>query len=483
MNNPIELVWVNPADIIIDTNVRTVVDIDPAFFESIRDHGVQTPPSCWRDEDGKIHVERGQRRVIASTMAKHPEIPVLVMPREQLEEQAAMERARITAQLVENDQRAELSTGDRVEAFQQLALFGMSADEIAKATKTKRDTVRSAVKIAKESPATVELIKERQLTIDEALVMQEFEEEAVEVLDALALTLRESPRDVPQLVGKLRVQRARACEREKAIAEAERLGVKWVEPEKIKVWDGTHRHLRDARLKGKKSAPSVDEAKAQGGLIATLHEDSVWNGSTYDRSYELRFYIEHPDKHGYEGAPDKVEKSAEQIERERAERAEKKALKAAWIEATELRHVWIKTLIHSFKLPTGAEQWIVRTYVGDGHTYGYVSAGSMNKQCKLLVSWLDAHSDVNESNYNPETVLIVKTIREASPRKAVMYGLGMALAAAEMTLSDPKHPAFADQVGAARYLMQLADWGHHIHQAEQRLIDQHREREETTRGE
>jgi len=467
-----ELIWVDPAEIIIDENVRTVVDIDPAFFESIRDYGVKSPPSVWRDDEGRIHCEFGQRRVLASTMAKHPVIPALLMSRERATEEAEVERSRIVSQLTENDQRQGLTDGERVQAWKQLAFFGMSTDEIAKTTKTKREKVRAGMKVAKESPATVDLMKERQLTIDEALVMQEFEDASTEQLELLEQTLREAPRDVPKVAKQVRDELAKAEAIAAAQLEAERMGVPWRDPDKIKIWDGTHRSITDVRIGKSRKAPTIEQALDQGGVVASVHESKKWNGAGYDHEYSTRFYVEHPQKHGYAGYAAAPEKSPEEVEKDRAERKLKREQKAAWIEATELRHAWIRDTLLAQKPPLGAELWIVRTLVGDDATYSYTSAGSQHKPAKLLLSWVAPDTEIPADAYAAESRAVEKLITAAvKPADAVRYGLGYALASAEFTLADPKHPAFATQISAHRYLRQLAEWGHTLHPAEQRLLD------------
>jgi ParB family chromosome partitioning protein len=53
----------------------------------------------------------------------------------------AARKYRIVQQIIENDQRAELSVADRTAAWAQLAFEGVSAAAIAKRTGTKTDAV------------------------------------------------------------------------------------------------------------------------------------------------------------------------------------------------------------------------------------------------------------------------------------------------------------------------------------------------------
>jgi ParB family transcriptional regulator, chromosome partitioning protein len=75
----VEFVWMDPADLIIDANIRTTIDIDATFRASIREHGVKVPVNAVRCADG-VHVREGQRRTITATEENIPGIPVYIVP-------------------------------------------------------------------------------------------------------------------------------------------------------------------------------------------------------------------------------------------------------------------------------------------------------------------------------------------------------------------------------------------------------------------
>jgi hypothetical protein len=54
-----------PQTLVIGDNVRTDAKIDADFLASIRQHGVLMPITAVRDDDGRIMVRDGQRRIIA----------------------------------------------------------------------------------------------------------------------------------------------------------------------------------------------------------------------------------------------------------------------------------------------------------------------------------------------------------------------------------------------------------------------------------
>jgi hypothetical protein len=99
--------------------------------------------------------------------------------------------ARIATQVVENDHRAAITTADRVAAFEQMALLGVSAAQIAKRTGHQRAQVDAALVVAK-SPVAVKATAEHGLTIDQAAIIAEFADDP-QAVDALTETATTSP--------------------------------------------------------------------------------------------------------------------------------------------------------------------------------------------------------------------------------------------------------------------------------------------------
>ncbi|AOY71310.1 hypothetical protein Pure05_27560 [Paenarthrobacter ureafaciens] len=95
------------------------------------------------------------------------------------------EAERILTQVVENIQRAELTDADEADAYHQLSLLGVSAAAIAKKTGRKKAVVEDALKAKSSEAGTAAL--GRGLTIEEALILAEFEgdEEATLELESV----------------------------------------------------------------------------------------------------------------------------------------------------------------------------------------------------------------------------------------------------------------------------------------------------------
>src|ERR1035437_9265152 len=127
-----EFAHIDPTTLTIDANVRTTASLDKDFVASIREHGVLTPILAVRQGDGTLYVRAGQRRTLAAIQAAVASIPVRIID-------ATTDADRIVQQVIENDQRLALSDADRIAAFEQLSLMGVSPTQIARRLHTKKD--------------------------------------------------------------------------------------------------------------------------------------------------------------------------------------------------------------------------------------------------------------------------------------------------------------------------------------------------------
>ncbi len=161
-----------------------------------------TPILAIRTEE-RLRVRAGQRRTLASIEAGLAAIPAYV-----LDTDTSDEARRIIEQMAENDHRAALGDRDRVAAFQQLSLLGLSAAQIAKRTATKKDHVTTALTVAGSQVAAAATAK-YDLTLDQAAVIAEFDgdDEAVKALTVAAV---EDPEQFAHVAQRLRDDRAEA---------------------------------------------------------------------------------------------------------------------------------------------------------------------------------------------------------------------------------------------------------------------------------
>lgn len=202
---------VDPGSLIVGVNVRADVQESREFEASIKTNGVQEVITVWQDDEGRLVVDRGQRRTLTACKVGTPSgtVPVRVMERPE-------DAGRIVGQLTENLHRAAMTATEEREAIEQLALLGVSAAQIAKRTAVKRDTVNAALTVA-GSQAAKERMDQAGLDLAQAVAVAEFEDDpqAVErIEEAIAYG-----RDLDHLLQRLRDERA---DREALAAEAEK---------------------------------------------------------------------------------------------------------------------------------------------------------------------------------------------------------------------------------------------------------------------
>ncbi|MBN9200012.1 MAG: ParB/RepB/Spo0J family partition protein, partial [Microbacterium chocolatum] len=126
--------------------------------------------------------------------------------------------SRIIEQLVENEHRDALRDHERVEAWKQLEIEGLSVAQIAKRTGTTRDTIKTGLAVAASVTGT-ELVADGTLTLDQAATLIEFESDP-EVMESLTQTALDHPDYFPVAVERAR-REAKANATRAAVAEAE----------------------------------------------------------------------------------------------------------------------------------------------------------------------------------------------------------------------------------------------------------------------
>ncbi|MDN5750294.1 MAG: ParB N-terminal domain-containing protein, partial [Pseudonocardia sp.] len=166
---------VPPGQLVVGANARGDVGEDPEFAASIREHGVLQAISCYVD-DGRLVVEMGQRRTVFAARAGLASVPVVVIA-------PPDEVRRLLEQVTENEHRAPLSTTERAAAVQQLALLGLTAEQLVRRTRLPRVDVDHALAVA-ASPAAAAAAEVHPLSLVQAAAIAEFDDEP-DVVDEL----------------------------------------------------------------------------------------------------------------------------------------------------------------------------------------------------------------------------------------------------------------------------------------------------------
>lgn len=487
------LVWVDPAECVIEVNVRTAKNVDPGFFESIKKHGVQQPPKGWRNGDGDVVIEIGQLRVLTARRVGLDRIPVLLTSREAILDEVEAEKARIIRQLDENDHRHGLTDVEHVAAYQQLALFGMKPDQIAKETMSNRDRVRSAVKLAQSAPATVEAMRSQPVTLDQAIIISEFDADEPRRRQLLEVAA-EDPEELEFHAQRLRREVAEEAALQAEIDKIEAEGFRYV----ADVEEGWEQQvfIEEVWLSDlDRRVPTVEEAQAQGGLVCYIEITDKWDGEqrTYVKHYEREWWIDRPLEHGYvdpllleaeEDSEARREREAVEAEKEAAER-ERAEAETAWRDASSVRERWIiNELLCSKRIPDGALVWAVAyTVQAQGHEHQDWQNGELFEGAGR---WLGVQFD-KDSGY---------AVRYEERQKFLEYAMRAdggdawkVLLAVALILQERKSARWIDVAYdlrlpvAAAWLLQLEKWGHTLAPPERAIVDAAAELEEQRKSE
>jgi ParB family chromosome partitioning protein len=109
-------------------------------------------------------------------------------------------------QIVANDHKDDLTDVQRARGIQQMIDAGLSATKVAKLSVSK-DTVKAAHTAAKSSVA-LEALESQQISLTEAAVLTEFEQDGSEAVDRLVAAAGTPQFD--HVVAELRSERASA---------------------------------------------------------------------------------------------------------------------------------------------------------------------------------------------------------------------------------------------------------------------------------
>ncbi len=472
----LEIVSIDASTAIIDVNVRTRVALDKAFLESIRTRGVLEPAVGWRDEDGHIHITIGQRRALAAAEAGVP-LPVVVKPLQETETVELAEAERVIDQLAENDHRAGLVDAEHAAAYQQLALFGLPIDEIAKRTGAKRDDVRQAVKLSREAPRTLQVMQEQDLTLDQAALITVFEDD-----EALHQALAESARrgEAEFRAAVKRAEEARRLDQELAeIRDSVPADGTWVEPALAADDDEllSLQYSYDAPVH-KETGHRLDAAKAKalGILVFSVQKSNEWREINGEREWvpcwKLVEFARRPEDHGY------LKKSPSGrgplTDAEKQERREKREARAAWKIATEVRHEWLKELLRRTKMPEGALLWVLKAMLHQGDAYHESNndyGAAIRQQAAVLLG-----IKYDSRDYQKLRTSFLDAAGKPKGDSTLKVALAVAIASMEERISDPKGPVYGQDARCIAYLAQLKEWGYSLTDTERALMKKKRGR-------
>lgn len=360
-----ELVEVDPRKLVIDRNVRLDARLDSEFVASIAERGVLQPVVAYL-RGGDLVVLYGARRTLAAVEAGRAVVPVVVVP-------PPDDVDRVVDQLSENDHRAGLTVAERVAAYEQLALLGVPAGDIARLTASTPAAVAAGLAIARSEKAR-DTADEFELTLEQAAAVAEFDgdDPAVERLVQAAEHGR-----FEHVAQQLRDERAEAEQRAEAVRAWEATGLRVVDQPQhgspvrhldALLHDGevptaeTHAGCpgHAAYLRGvwvdEEPADPTPPAEGELDLDRALDDDEPPGRVEWQPVYVCTDPAGngHTPRWGGSGRIPAAEKTDEQRAADAAERREVIAGNKAWDSATKVRRAWLKTLLARRTPPKGA---------------------------------------------------------------------------------------------------------------------------------
>ncbi|MGE3449634.1 MAG: ParB/RepB/Spo0J family partition protein [Microbacteriaceae bacterium] len=430
---------IDPNTIEVETNIRTVSKPDPALVASIRQFGVLEPVVCRRDENGKVTVRMGQRRVLAAREAERPTVPAYIVTGDDAT------TTRLLEQFAENEHRANLTEAERAAVFQQLQFEGLSIPQIAKQTGVKRASVEAGIKVA-ENELAGKVVTNHAVTLDQAASMIEFEDDA-RALANLVATAEQNPE---QFAHELQRQRDRAAREEAIEAERATLAEAGYTLLDHQPYYDDKTIVRISELVNADGSDVTPEHLAGVGedklAYVTIGRDVQAVAALYVRNFKIYGFKKRPGVGGQVGA---------MTDEQKAERKELIANNKAWDSAEVVRREWLAAFLSRKTLPKDAAAFVTVGLTAHRRDV----AAALNGGNRLAATLLGLEAQSSEWSPSP-----VDTYAE-QPGKAGHVALATVLAGMEAAIG--RHTWRNPTSTAGRYLAQIEAWGYALSDVEQ----------------
>lgn len=463
-------------DLIIDPNVRTKIRLDKSFVSSIRVYGFEQYPVGYQ-EDGKTHITIGQRRVSAALEIGWPVVPVIVKPKVQAEADR-VDELRILNQLAENEHRTALGADESAAAYQQLALFGVTEEQIARKTNSPKATVQTALKVA-GSTAALAAVEEHELTLDQAALLVEFEDnkKALEELQEAASSRPDHLEHAAQRI-RSQVARDRAAQSIADKARAEGWTVLFRDPKSYE-YSFPSGHQRVTGLwradDPEQKRLTLDDVAGQPGRV-------VWiNAHSHGEEPQVEWLIKDHKKHGYASYYDNTGSGKGPLtDEEKVARRQKRIDRAEMVDATAVRRVWIRDVLLAptrKKYPDDAIAWITASLWKAPTNPSDYNGNPIRFTAEHLLGTPFEYSSKGQPK-NPDTGTYFRTTVEGDVHAMLQgvtdpmrYALAIAVGRVEELAGNPKAAEFGQDLRLAEYFRRLRDWGYTLADVEQRIVD------------
>lgn len=452
----VERIEIDPAELLIDVNIRKDERLDKDFVASIAEHGVLVPITAVRTADDQIRVRFGHRRTIAAVQVGLETVPVEVIGDESEEDEAQIER--IVSQYAENEHRAGLTSAEKVEVVTQLSAFGVKASDIVRQTRIKRKDVKAAIAVSESDVAKAVTGRNDFLTLDQAASIAEFDDDK-EAVKELVAAAKEG--GFEHAVERLREDR----EEKQAIAAV----AAQLEEEGVAVVERPNWHDKATSLRSVDRKLTPKKHKKCPGHAAYIY--ATYDYRTGETSAKAEYVCTDPAKYGHvdrkgkviegqDGADPEVQKRiAEEASAERRRVIENNK---AWRAATTVRREFVKQLIAQKSAPANSS-WFVAMWLADPVSPASFAVDHRHElTCELLGVEQASRWEKNEGD-------LLTAVATAGESRAAVLVLAMALGSHEASMTEQVWRRPSAHHG--RYLNFLAACGYELSEIEQLVID------------
>jgi ParB family chromosome partitioning protein len=434
---------IDPNQIEVETNVRTVVKIDPALVASIREFGVLEPVVCRRTQDGTVSVRMGQRRVLAAREAERPNVPAYIV------EGDDTTVTRLAEQFAENEHRAALTEPERAAVFQQLAFEGLTVPQIAKQTGVKKAQVEAGITIA-ENDFAGKIVAKHEVTLDQAAALIEFEGDT-DAVDRLVQYAEEAPEQFTHELQRQRDERTRAeavTYEQNTLREA---GYAILDTRPDSYYDKEHVNIRDLTT-------------GIGEQVTTEHLTGVTPKFAHVRSHytgdvDVAYFVTNPKGWGFQKVTVTGTGSGPMTDEQKAERKTLIANNQAWASAEVVRREWLTAFLTRKTLPKDAAAFVAVGLIQ--HRVEVSSALSAGNRFAAVLLGLS----------EPEGYYAANPIDGFAEQTGKHSHVTLAVVLAGMELATGKHTSRDPDSRAVRYFGQIAAWGYPLSEVEQIVVD------------
>jgi ParB family chromosome partitioning protein len=435
---------IDPQTAQLDPNIRTNPVLPEGFVDSIRAEGVREPVLARRGEDGTVYVYDGQRRLLAAREAGTKSMLAVFG----IADTTGTDAGRIMDQL-RSFARTDLALSDRLTAYEQLALDGISVEKIAKSAGAAKDDVAASLAVVKSESARKAATNGTE-SLDRLILIAEFDGDD----DAVDQITWAEESDLQYVAQRIRDDKMIDKRTEEVLASyaAENItaALHWDHGTMV-----TLDRLTDADDEASYADrhPLDEEAhKACPGRVVVVSVNGLAEDDIHTYEVCVQSELHNLRYRGYTPAPAAVlsdEEAEAQAEAKRVERRRLIANNKAWDSAEAVRIEWVTAFLARKKLPADAAPFVAVTLTR--HAYE-VTNSSVGSAAKLL----------GIEDYSGRDALAAMV--EATPTKAGHVNLAVVLAARENTTSREswRTPNTTDTA----YLLQLEKWGYHLSDVE-----------------